>query len=191
MSIPGNPEMLRDERKSERLRRVVSLVGVMLWVLLWGSGCTAITKNRHPFSNQELMAEFQRQQLAVREQGGGVILIVPYVFFTYKSADLTPEARQLLSGVASTLNNPQAVERKIAVEGHTDTVGSHEYNRELSRERAEAVARELIAGGVSKERIRVEEYGEEIPIAPNKNPKGKDNPKGRAENRRVEIVILQ
>jgi outer membrane protein OmpA-like peptidoglycan-associated protein len=137
------------------------------------------------------MAEFQRQRLAVREQGNGVILVVPYVLFTYKSATLTPEARQLLSGVASTLNNPQAARRKIAVEGHTDAVGSHEYNRKLSLERAEAVAQELIAGGVSKERIKVEEYGEEIPIAPNKSPKGKDNPKGRAENRRVEIVILQ
>jgi outer membrane protein OmpA-like peptidoglycan-associated protein len=191
--MTGNPEIRRDEEmeKSERLRSVISLVGVMLWVLVWGSGCTAVTKNRHPFSNQELMAEFQRQQLTVREQGSGLILVVPYVLFTYKSASLTPEARQVLSGVASTLNNPQAATRKIAVEGHTDAVGSHEYNRKLSLERAEAVAQELIAGGVSKERIKVEEYGEEIPIAPNKNPKGKDNPKGRAENRRVEIVILQ
>jgi outer membrane protein OmpA-like peptidoglycan-associated protein len=196
MSTPEDPEIRRDDRrgKSERLRGLVSLVGVMVWVSLWGSGCTAVTKtakNESPFSNQELMAEFRRQQLTVREQGNGVILVVPYVLFTYKSATLTPEARQLLSGVASTLANPQAAERKIAVEGHTDSVGSHEYNRKLSLERAQAVAQELIAGGVSKGRIKVEEYGEEIPIAPNKSPKGEDNPEGRAENRRVEIVILQ
>ena len=193
-----NPDTPRGERRgsSKRLRSVFSLVGIVLWVSLWGTGCTAIIKtnngkNGYQFSNQELVAEFQRQQLTVREQAGGVILVVPYVFFIYKSANLTPDARQLIGGVASTLNHPRAVKRKIAVEGHTDAIGSLEYNRKLSQKRAEAVAWELIAGGVHKERIKVEEYGEEIPIAPNKNPKGKDNPSGRAQNRRVEIVILQ
>ena len=81
--------------------------------------------------------------------------------------------------------------RQIAVDGHTDAAGSPEYNRHLSRARAEAVARVLIAEGVSKDRVKVGEFGEAFPIAPNQTPQGKDNPVGRAQNRRVELVILQ
>jgi len=142
-------------------------------------------------ANQELIASFQQQGIAVREQGTGVVLIIPYVSFAYKRAELSIQAQHLLRAVAATLTSPPASQRHIAVDGHTDAAGSPEYNRHLSRERAEAVAHILIAGGVSKERVTVGEYGEAFPIAPNKTLQGKDNPVGRAQNRRVELVILQ
>jgi OOP family OmpA-OmpF porin len=70
------------------------------------------------------------------------------------------------------------------VEGHTDDVGSEEYNRELSRERAQSVHRYLLGQGVPPERLdAVVGYGESRPVASN------DTSEGRQRNRRVEIVF--
>ena len=80
---------------------------------------------------------------------------------------------------------------KVKLEGHTDSRGTEEYNQKLSERRAEAVRQYLIKDGAAeKAMILATGYGELRPIAPNKTKDGKDNPEGRAENRRVEILIL-
>ena len=80
---------------------------------------------------------------------------------------------------------------KVALEGHTDGKGTEQYNQKLSERRAEAVKQYLIKdGAVDKARISARGYGKSRPIAPNKTKGGKDNPEGRAENRRVEILII-
>ncbi len=71
----------------------------------------------------------------------------------------------------------------IAVEGHTDSRGAAERNERLSQERASSVREYLIARGVDPAKIRAEGRGEGEPVATN------DTLEGRAENRRVEIVI--
>ena len=180
--------MPEEKGKAKGLPHLLSLVALTFWI----SGCAATVHPPQRMSaNQEVLAAFQQQGITVREQGTGVVLVIPYVSFAYKKAELSGQAQHLLRAVAATLNSPPARQRHIAVDGHTDAAGSTEYNRHLSRERAEAVAEALIAGGVSKERVKVAEYGEAFPIAPNTTPQGKDNPVGRAQNRRVELVILQ
>jgi len=80
---------------------------------------------------------------------------------------------------------------KVELEGHTDSQGTEQYNQQLSERRAEAVRQYLInEGAVDGARISAKGYGELRPIAPNKTAEGKDNPEGRAENRRVEILIV-
>ena len=80
---------------------------------------------------------------------------------------------------------------EVKVEGHTDSRGTEEYNQRLSERRADAVRQYLIKeGAAEKTRISATGYGELRPIAPNKTQDGKDNPDGRAENRRVEILII-
>src|SRR3989304_1216440 len=80
---------------------------------------------------------------------------------------------------------------KVELEGHTDIKGTEQYNQKLSERRAEAVRQYLITeGAVEKAMILATGYGELRPIAPNKTQDGKDNPEGRAENRRVEILII-
>ena len=80
---------------------------------------------------------------------------------------------------------------EVRLEGHTDSKGTEQYNQKLSERRAEAVRQYLIKeGAVDKAMISATGYGELRPIAPNKTPDGKDNPEGRAENRRVEILIM-
>ena len=80
---------------------------------------------------------------------------------------------------------------KVKLEGHTDSKGTEEYNQKLSERRAEAVRQYLIKeGAVEKAMISTTGYGELRPIAPNTTKDGKDNPEGRAENRRVEVLII-
>jgi OOP family OmpA-OmpF porin len=80
---------------------------------------------------------------------------------------------------------------KVRLEGYTDSKGTEEYNQKLSERRAEAVEQYLIKeGAVESSMISAKGYGESNPIAPNKTLDGKDNPEGRAENRRVEILIM-
>ena len=80
---------------------------------------------------------------------------------------------------------------RTILEGHTDNTGSDKYNLELSQKRAEAVRQYLIQAGVVDEaRISAVGFGPTRPIAPNKTEEGKDNPDGRAQNRRVEIIIM-
>jgi OOP family OmpA-OmpF porin len=80
---------------------------------------------------------------------------------------------------------------KVKLEGHTDSRGTEEYNQKLSEKRAEAVRQWLIKDGAAeKAKILATGYGELKPIAPNTTPDGKDNPEGRAENRRVEVLIM-
>jgi outer membrane protein OmpA-like peptidoglycan-associated protein len=98
------------------------------------------------------------------------------VYFRYGSAAVPPEARSLLVELARGAWGPAVVK----VTGYADPTGSHDYNSALSRQRAEDVARELVAAGVSREKIQVEARGEVPPVA---------EPVSGAERRRVEIVV--
>jgi outer membrane protein OmpA-like peptidoglycan-associated protein len=104
------------------------------------------------------------------------------VIFASGQAELLPSARNRLTEVASALSNGDQ-DSKIVVEGHTDSTGSEQTNKELSLERAEAVRDELVSNGVNADRISIQGFGESRPIADNSSQSG------RANNRRVEIVI--
>ncbi|MDY7117257.1 OmpA family protein [Halomonas sp. SSL-5] len=102
------------------------------------------------------------------------------VTFAFDSAELRPGAASELNEVASTLNNNPEV--RVTIAGHTDAVGSNEYNLNLSQERADSVASYLMSQGVAGNRMRTVGYGEERPVATN------ETDAGRAMNRRVEIM---
>ena len=80
---------------------------------------------------------------------------------------------------------------RIEIAGHTDNLGAPQYNQTLSEKRAAAVREYLIrGGGVDPTKITAVGHRDLYPVAPNQKPDGKDNPEGRAQNRRVEINIL-
>jgi outer membrane protein OmpA-like peptidoglycan-associated protein len=139
--------------------------------------------------NRALIDELKRQNLEVRETSRGVVVNLPDILFEFNRSTLTGDARRKLDDVASTLNTPSVRRRQISVEGHTDAIGSDDYNQRLSERRAEAVASALETQGVSPDRVRTRGFGKRYPIAPNSNPDGGDNPSGRAKNRRVEVII--
>ncbi|HSP58368.1 MAG TPA: OmpA family protein [Halomonas sp.] len=101
------------------------------------------------------------------------------VTFAFDSDELRSGAESELNQVARTLrDNPEA---RVVVEGHTDSVGTAEYNRDLSQRRAESVSMYLQSQGIAGNRLRTVGYGEDRPVASN------DTDSGRAQNRRVEI----
>lgn len=108
--------------------------------------------------------------------------------FEFDKATLTPYAVQtlglLLPEFQKYKNHP------VKIEGHTDAIGTDEYNQGLSERRAERVFSWLLENDLfGKEALTSVGFGEKRPIAPNTNSDGTDNPKGRAQNRRVEIVV--
>ncbi len=79
----------------------------------------------------------------------------------------------------------------IEIAAHTDNVGTHEFNVELSKKRAVTIENYLAQKGVVKKRMKSKGFGETQPLSPNENPDGSDSPEGRAQNRRAEIKILR
>jgi outer membrane protein OmpA-like peptidoglycan-associated protein len=125
----------------------------------------------------------------IRQTPRGVVVTFPEVLFSFDSAELTPRARREIERMAIVLSRPQVSGRLIAIEGHADAIGTDAYNLELSRRRADAVALELLARGIRRDRLTVEAFGKRKPVAANVLPDGRDNPAGRALNRRVEAVV--
>jgi OOP family OmpA-OmpF porin len=118
-----------------------------------------------------------------------VVVYLPTVYlFAFGKSDVDTGARARLLEIASLLAEPMLAGRSITVEGHADGVGSRRYNQQLSEARAHAVMAVLQTGGVAKARLGSRAYGKDRPLEPNQVD-GKDNPDGRARNRRVALVI--
>jgi outer membrane protein OmpA-like peptidoglycan-associated protein len=128
------------------------------------------------------LASLQQIAQVKEEARGTVITLSGQVLFVTGKSELLPAARDALSQVAKALIDNDE-DQPITVEGHTDSRGNEEQNHELSRARAQAVRDYLVTQGVKAERISAVGYGETRPAASN------DSPEGRANNRRVEIVI--
>jgi OmpA-OmpF porin, OOP family len=129
-------------------------------------------------------AELARQlaDLQAKQTERGIVLTLGDVFFDVDRAELKPGAEHSLERLADFLR--QNPDREVAIEGHTDSTGSPEYNLALSERRAEAASRFLESQGIERSRISARGYGLSRPIASNQTVAG------RQQNRRVEIVIL-
>ncbi|WP_298444279.1 OmpA family protein [uncultured Ferrimonas sp.] len=129
-----------------------------------------------------------RDQLAgtgvsVVRQGDNIQLVLPNTLtFASGKSDLQYAAVNTLSGVAMVV--AKFNKTRLEVTGHTDSTGGADLNQRLSIARAEAVAAELTRQGVSSYRISTAGYGPLRPIASN------DSAAGRAQNRRVEILLI-
>jgi OOP family OmpA-OmpF porin len=110
------------------------------------------------------------------------------VNFDFDQATLRPDGVVILDEAIAILG--RYPELRVEVAGHTDSVGSDEYNQGLSERRSRTVYDYLTGHGIDAGRlIGPNGYGESRPIAPNTNPDGSDNPEGRARNRRSELNV--
>jgi outer membrane protein OmpA-like peptidoglycan-associated protein len=148
-----------------------------------------LEKKSLELQQKELDLEKARQEFEAQQSGRSLSMnLSGDVLFDYDKAALKPEAEQALKKVAVVLS--QFPESKITVEGYTDSKGTRATNMQLSRERAQSVKDWLARnGGVVAASISTKGFGEQYPIAPNKNTDGSDNPVGRALNRRVSIIV--
>lgn len=116
-----------------------------------------------------------------KEPRGTVITLSGNVLFASGKSALLPGAQQKLEQVAEALKSQD--DTKLLVEGHTDSRGSAETNLMLSKARADAVGTFLGSRGIAQDRISTQGMGPNRPVADN------ESPEGRANNRRVEIVV--
>lgn len=131
---------------------------------------------------EQAAADLARIATVKQESRGMVITLSGGVLFTSGKAELLPSAQAKLSEVANALTQ-QSPDAQIVVEGHTDAQGTESFNLDLSTRRAQAVRDYLASHGVAPDRIRAEGLGFSRPVADNKTAEG------RANNRRVEIVV--
>ena len=132
----------------------------------------------------ELRDKLQHQLnliLETRDTARGLIVNMSDVLFDTAKYSLKPGAREKLAKISGIVLAYPGL--RLDVEGHTDSVGSEEYNQQLSENRAGSVRDFLIAQGISRDSVSARGFGEASPVATN------DTAAGRQQNRRVELVV--
>lgn len=127
------------------------------------------------------MLRARMEEMEAEKTDRGMVLTLGDVLFDLNRAELKPAGEQTINRLADFMS--EYPERRVRVEGYTDSTGAASYNRDLSERRAEAVRDALVNKGISWGRIETRGYGEDYPVASN------DTAAGRQQNRRVEIVI--
>ena len=125
--------------------------------------------------------EGQLRDLEAQQTERGLLVTLGDVLFAFDKAELSAQAAPRMDKLASFLK--QFPDRKVLIEGFTDSVGNDGYNLSLSERRAQAAGDALVQRGIDRARISSRGYGKGHPVADN------GSPEGRAMNRRVEIVI--
>ncbi|MGR8919171.1 MAG: OmpA family protein [Gammaproteobacteria bacterium] len=114
---------------------------------------------------------------------GETLITLEGVNFDTNSARLRPESGAILDRAVKVLMDNASVH--VRVEGHTDSRGSAEYNRQLSERRAQSVVDYLVSKGIAVDRLAAIGYGESAPVAPN------DTKENMFKNRRVELEVTK
>jgi outer membrane protein OmpA-like peptidoglycan-associated protein len=130
----------------------------------------------------QAQADLARIGTVKQEARGMVITLSGSVLFASAKADLLPDAQIKLNDVAKALAE-QDPDSKIVVEGHTDSQGAAAFNQDLSQRRAESVRGYLASHGIASDRMTAQGFGPTRSVADNTSAEG------RANNRRVEIVV--
>jgi len=120
----------------------------------------------------------------VKNPKGGESLAL---YFEYDRAELHPRALKQLEVISALMRSDPS--KKLRIAGHTDEKGEDSYNVNLSRGRAEAVKKQLVALGVPADQVVTTGLGKAQPLSPNKKSDGTDDPEGRSHNRRAEIYL--
>ncbi len=116
-------------------------------------------------------------------KGGDAIAL----YFEYDSINLLPRTKKQLDIVANILKASPS--RKLKISGHTDAIGTDNYNMSLSQQRADTVKQFFLGHGLPLSQVVTVGFGRSQPLSPNANPDGTDNPNGRSKNRRAEILL--
>jgi len=130
---------------------------------------------------RERLLQQLNQILATRDSARGLVANMSDVLFRSGSYELMPGARERLAKVSGIILAYPSLH--VSIEGHTDAIGSDEYNQSLSELRAQSVRDYFVQQGIAARAIEARGFGKTQPIAAN------DTPEGRQQNRRVELVL--
>lgn len=167
-------------------------------LLMWSGGSHAELKKdrtdltgRNDLKTEEIIAGLtpgvRTRGLKVKTRGlqPGLATIALTVNFAFDSAEILPAAIPNLRSLGKALQSPQLAPYQIRIEGHTDNIGNADYNRQLSKQRAESVKRYLTQNfKITPAHLITAGRGEEEPISSN------NSRPGRYKNRRAEFVNL-
>jgi OOP family OmpA-OmpF porin len=175
----------------------------MIWVsvmaccciLAWAAGSGAESHKRRvdltgrqDLKTEEIIAGLtpvRTRGIKTRGLQPGLATIALTVNFAFDSAEIQPQAIPNLQSLGQALQSPQLAPYQIRIEGHTDSVGTAAYNRDLSQRRAESVKQYLTQHfDITPNHLITAGKGEEEPISDN------DTDSGRYKNRRAEFVNL-
>ena len=133
--------------------------------------------------DQAMIAQQEQQlkELDAKQTPRGMVITLGDVLFAVNKAELSAGGVRNVQKLADFLN--QYPQRKVLIEGHTDSTGSRSINQPLSERRADAVRSALVGMGIGGDRIETRGYAEAYPVASN------NNAAGRQMNRRVEIIL--
>ncbi|KHD88396.1 MAG: membrane protein [Bdellovibrio sp. ArHS] len=130
----------------------------------------------------KLRSQFKPNEAEVYVENGKVMVRLKGLQFASNKSTLNPKSQALLKKVDTALSEIDA--NKVTIEGHTDSTGSWEKNKELAEKRAAAVEKYLVVNGaIAEEKVDAVGVGPEKPISDNTTPQG------RAQNRRIDLVI--
>jgi outer membrane protein OmpA-like peptidoglycan-associated protein len=135
------------------------------------------------FERQAQDLEEQLKDLQARKTDRGLVLTLGDVLFDTGKARLKAGAYSTIDRLANALK--EVPTRSVVIEGHTDSMGSEDYNQELSEQRAMSVQSALMQRGVQGSQISTAGKGEGLPVASN------DTAGGRQQNRRVEVIFSE
>jgi len=198
-SYTGQTNAPDDPNRTQRGALIGAAIGVAAGLL---TGDDAVERRQHALvgagvgalAGGAVGAYQDKQEAALRRdmagtgvdvvrQGDNITLNMPSgITFDFNSSTLKPEFGGVLDKVSQTLT--QYNKTVVEIAGHTDSVGTDQYNQALSERRANSVAGYLGSHGVLQQRMIVVGAGETRPIASN------DTESGRAQNRRVEITLV-
>lgn len=174
-SLESQREKLGDERDAARLQARTNEVD--------RARSDATEARSSQAASAAEAAELQRQvnELEAEATDRGLVLTLGDVLFATGSADMQKGANVNLDKLVSFLN--QYPDRRVLIEGHTDNVGSGQFNQDLSQRRADSVRHYLMQQNIAPQRMTAAGIGQDRPVSTN------DTSTGRQQNRRVEIVI--
>ena len=150
--------------------------------------------DHYHFSNDLYFADKNVRTRTVNVKGAAEPSMVPYkdtfgmIFFEFDKYEIQEEHTEVLDKYAGILRENPGV--PMVIQGHTDSMGTEEYNLDLSQKRAGSVYEYFVEQDISSERLQTRGHGFHRPIAPNVTREGKDNPEGRVKNRRAELHLI-
>ena len=168
-------------------RKITTTIGIMIFLLVFSLPALAALTTTQMRENTIRINALELKNLDIQNaevpKEMTVVLDERALNFDFDKSNVKPQYFELLNNLKDFIEQNNY---EVTIVGHTDSVGSNQYNFGLSRRRAESVKAKLIEFGLSEERIvGIEAMGEEQPIATN------DTSEGRAQNRRVEFKLLQ
>ena len=168
-------------------RKITTTIGIMIFLLVFSLPAlaalttTQMRENTIRINALELKSMDIQNQEAPKEMT--VVLDERALNFDFDKSNVKPQYFELLNNLKEFIEQNNY---EVTIVGHTDSVGSNQYNFGLSRRRAESVKAKLLEFGLAENKIvGIEAMGEEQPVATN------ETKEGRAKNRRVEFKLVQ